>query len=337
MERTPRILIVDDDKPVRELLGAILHGNGFKCTLASNAHEARTFLNKNEYELIVSDINMPGESGLDFIQSALSEHNGIAGIMLTAIDDSFVAEKAIESGVYDYITKPFSNNEVLISVINALRRRDLEVANRSYQKDLEKRVHERTSKLRKTMEGIIKAMASTVEWRDPYTAGHQQRVTRIASDIASALGFSEEQKEGIRMGSLVHDLGKISVPAEILSKPGRLTEMEFGIIKEHPKIGYEILKDIEFPSPVSDMVLQHHERINGSGYPFGLAGAQIIKEARILAVADVVEAMASHRPYRPALGIDAALEEITKNRGVLYDEDAVDACLSFVNRKGFDF
>jgi putative nucleotidyltransferase with HDIG domain len=333
----PRILIVDDDQPIRELLGEILLGKGFVCTLAANAYEARSFLKDNEYELIVSDINMPGESGLDFIQSALAAYNDTAGIMLSAIDDSIVAEKAIESGVYDYIIKPFQSNEVIISVTNALRRRELEIANRNYQRDLEKRVGERTAKLRNTLEGIIKAMASTVEWRDPYTAGHQQRVTQIANGIASELGFPANQRDGIRMGGLVHDLGKISVPAEILSKPGRLTEMEFGIIKEHPKIGYEILKDIEFPSPVSKMVLQHHERMNGSGYPEGLSGDEIIDEARILAVADVVEAMASHRPYRPALGLDVALEEITKNRGVLYDRDVVDACLSFVNKKGFDF
>lgn len=332
-----RILIVDDDQPIRDLLGEILLEKGFICSLASNAHEARDLLNENKYELIVSDINMPGESGLDFIQSALAAFRDTAGIMLTAVDDSIVAEKAIESGVYDYIIKPFQSNEVIISVTNALRRRELEIANRNYQRDLEKRVSERTSKLRNTLEGIIKAMASTVEWRDPYTAGHQQRVTQIASGIALELGFSAQQRDGIRMGGLVHDLGKISVPAEILSKPGRLTAMEFGIIKEHPRIGYEILKDIEFPSPVSQMVLQHHERINGSGYPFGIAGDEIIKEARILAVADVVEAMASHRPYRPALGIDLALDEITKNRGILYDSDVVDACLSFVNEKGFDF
>ena len=190
-------------------------------------------------------------------------------------------------------------------------------------------------KLKKAMGGIIQAMALTVEIRDPYTSGHQQRVADLARSIAQEMGLSEDQADGLRMAGIVHDLGKIAVPAEILSKPTKLTNLEFSLIKTHPQISYDILKDIDFPWPIAEIILQHHERLDGSGYPQGLMGANILLEARILVVADVVEAMASHRPYRPALGIDAALEEIEKNKGVLYDPMVVDTCLRLFREKGF--
>ena len=189
--------------------------------------------------------------------------------------------------------------------------------------------------LQKAMVGIIEAMALTVEERDPYTAGHQRRVTNLALAIAEELGLSEDQKDGLQKAGLIHDQGKISIPFDILSKPTHLNEIEFELIKKHPVVGYNILKDIEFPWPVAKIVLQHHERLNGSGYPNGLKAKDITLEAKILAVADVVEAMASHRPYRAALGIEKALEEIRRNRNILYDSDAVDACLRLFNEKGF--
>ncbi len=188
--------------------------------------------------------------------------------------------------------------------------------------------------LRKVMRGTIQAMADTVETRDPYTAGHQRRVADLARAIAMEIGMPEEQVEGVFMTGVIHDLGKISVPAEILSKPGKITESEFNLIKTHPQVGYDILKGIEFPWPIAQIAAQHHERMDGSGYPNGLSGDDILLEAKIIAVADVVEAMASHRPYRPALGMDMALEEISKNKGVLFDHEVVDACLNlFVNKE----
>ena len=180
-------------------------------------------------------------------------------------------------------------------------------------------------------------MALTVETRDPYTAGHQRRATNLARAIATEIGLSEAQVDGIRMAGVVHDLGKISVPTEVLTKPGRLTKIEFNLVKAHPQVGYDILNRIGFPRPLTQIVLQHHERMDGSGYPSGLSGEEILLEARILAVADVVEAMSSHRPYRQALGIDKALEEISRNRGVLYDPEVVDACLKVFIEKGFKF
>jgi PAS domain S-box-containing protein len=193
-------------------------------------------------------------------------------------------------------------------------------------------------KLQRAFEGTVNALVSVIEMRDPYTAGHQRRVSQLACAIAKEMGLPKEQIEGIRMAGLIHDIGKINVPAEILSKPGPLTELEFGLIKMHPQIGYDVLNGtMEFPWPVAQIVLQHHERMDGSGYPEGLTGEKILLEARILAVADVVEAMASNRPYRGPRGMGEALEEISQNRGVLYDPEVVDACLKLFKEKRFEF
>jgi GAF domain-containing protein len=181
--------------------------------------------------------------------------------------------------------------------------------------------------LRKSLEDSIQAIAATVEMRDPYTSGHQKRVAELAVALAREMGLSEERIHGLHLASVVHDLGKISVPAEILVKPGKLTPIEFMLVKGHAQAGYEILKDINFPWPIATIVWQHHERLDGSGYPQGLKGDDILLESRIMAVADVVEAMASHRPYRPTLGIDVALQEIERGRGIQYDAAVADACL----------
>ncbi|HNR13899.1 MAG TPA: response regulator, partial [Thermodesulfobacteriota bacterium] len=201
------------------------------------------------------------------------------------------------------------------------------------EEDLQASMHQ----LRETMQGIIQVISSTVECKDPYTAGHQRRVSNLAQAIATLMNLPENQVDAIRIAAAIHDLGKISIPAEILSKPGRLSTIEFQIIKTHPQVGYEILRPIDFPWPIAHIVYQHHERMDGSGYPLGLRGNAILIEARIIAVADVLEAMASHRPYRPTLGINQALEEISRNRGITYDEDVVDACLTLIQNKGFTF
>jgi HD-GYP domain-containing protein (c-di-GMP phosphodiesterase class II) len=183
----------------------------------------------------------------------------------------------------------------------------------------------------------VVALANTVELKDPYTAGHQRRVGQLSCAMARELGWSPDQVEGIQVLCFLHDMGKIAVPAEILNKPGKISLTEFSLIKVHPQVGYDILKDIAFPWPIARGVLQHHERLDGSGYPSGLTAEGITPEAKILAVADVVEAISSHRPYRPALGIDQALEEITDNRGKLYDPDAVDVCVRLFTKKEFQF
>jgi len=191
------------------------------------------------------------------------------------------------------------------------------------------------NKLRKALGGTIQAMALTVETRDPYTAGHQRGVSNLALMIATEMGVSEHQIQGIRFAGVLHDIGKICVPGEILSKPGNISKNELGLIREHSQVGHNILKTVDFPWPIARIVLQHHEKMDGSGYPDGVSGENILLEARILAVADVVEAMASHRPYRPALGIDMALKEIQQNKNTFYDPQAVDACLRLFNEKGY--
>ncbi|MCD6356382.1 MAG: HD domain-containing protein, partial [Anaerolineaceae bacterium] len=190
--------------------------------------------------------------------------------------------------------------------------------------------------LRKNVDDAVHTIAATVEARDPYTAGHQARVADLAAEIAREMKLTDEQVKGVRMAGIIHDLGKVQIPAEILSKPGKISELEYEIIKTHPRVGFDLLKEIEFPWPIAQMVLQHHEKMDGSGYPQGLKGNEIMLEARILCVADIVEAMSSHRPYRPALGVKKALEQIRKDRGTLLDSDVVDACLK-VFEGGYTF
>ena len=199
----------------------------------------------------------------------------------------------------------------------------------------EEQLRQTLNRLKKAVGTTIAVLGTASETRDPYTAGHQKRVADLARTIATEMGLSTNTIEGIRMAGSIHDIGKLSIPAEILSKPTKLTNIEYSLIKGHPQIGYEMLKDVESPWPLAQIVYQHHERMNGSGYPRNLKGDDILIEARIMAVADVVEAMASHRPYRPGLGIEAALEEIEKNKGILYDDVVADACLKVFREKGY--
>jgi putative nucleotidyltransferase with HDIG domain len=195
----------------------------------------------------------------------------------------------------------------------------------------------RNDHLHETFVATINALAMTIEMKDPYTAAHQRWVTRLACAVAAEMELAPEQIEGLRMAGLIHDIGKLNVPAELLLKPHRLTEIEYEAIKIHPQSGYDIVKEIQFPWPIAQIVLQHHERMDGSGYPLGISGTEILPEARLLAVADVVESMSSHRPYRDAHGIDIALDEIARNSDILYDPAAVKACLVVFQDKGFKF
>ena len=190
---------------------------------------------------------------------------------------------------------------------------------------------------RASLEATVGAIANTVEMRDPYTAGHQQRVARLAVAIARELHLPEEQIEGLYLAGIVHDVGKIDIPAEILNKPGKLSKLQYQLIQGHAEAGYDIVKGVDFPWPIAEMVRQHHERLDGSGYPQGLKGEAILPEAKILAVADVVESMMSHRPYRASLGIEAALAEIEEGKGRLYDPAAVEACTALFRENGFTF
>jgi putative nucleotidyltransferase with HDIG domain len=205
------------------------------------------------------------------------------------------------------------------------------------RKRMQQRLQISLNNLKGVMDGTIRAMALAVEMRDPYTSGHQHRVAELAQAIAEEISLPAEDIEGVYMAACIHDIGKISLPAEILSKPLKLTDIERKMIQAHSKVGYDILKGIDFSWPIAQIVLQHHERMDGSGYPHGLGGNELLVESRIVGVSDVVETMASHRPYRPSIGLDKALEEISENKGTLYDETVVDACLKLFNKKEFKF
>jgi len=226
----------------------------------------------------------------------------------------------------------------LINETKELRRRVAELeASEARGKQVEEELRQNSQRLRRAMEGTIYAMALVSEIRDPYMTHHQRKVANLACAIAREMGLPEEKVEGIRLASVIHDIGRVYVPTDILSKRTRLTKAEFSIVKNHPKVGYNLFSMEQFPWPIAQIVLQHHERIDGSGYPQGLSGKEILLEARILAVADVVEAMSSRRPYRPALGINKALKEISRNKGILYDSRVVDTCLNLFAEKGFVF
>jgi len=262
-------------------------------------------------------------------------------ILFQAFNKVFVTGKPSQGVDYEIIRKDGTKLYIQSSV-SLIRNTSGEptgfrgiMRNITERKRAEEQLKQTLESLRKAVGTTIQVMVSAVETRDPYTAGHQVRSADIARAIATEMGLSQEKIEGIRMAGSIHDIGKLSIPAEILSKPARLSEIEYSLVKEHSRSGYEILKGVESPWPLAQIVYQHHERMDGSGYPRNLKGDDILMEARIMAVADVVESMASHRPYRPALGINAALEELEKNKETLYDANAVDACLRLFREKGF--
>ena len=251
--------------------------------------------------------------------------------IVSEITDRKEAEEKLKSAQDELKGRIKERTSELIALNKRMKR---EITERERAED---ELKESFKKLRKTLEGTVHAMAIVGEARDPYTAGHQRRVAELACAIAKEMDLHEEQIEGIRIAGLLHDIGKMSIPTEILTKPGRLTEIEFTFIKNHPQVGFDILKGIEFPWRIAQIVLQHHERLDGSGYPSGLLIRDILLEARILGVADVVEAMSSHRPYRAARGIDKALGEILENSGLLYDPKVVNICLKVFAEKRFGF
>lgn len=334
-----KILVVDDTSASLRLLTVLLKDEGYEVRSAINGELALHAAASEPPELILLDIRMPGMDGFEVCRrlKAQPATHDVPVIFVSVVLETDDKVLGFKLGAVDYVTKPYQRDELLARV-----RAHLELGRlRNHLEDL---VEERTAelkqserKLRVNLLDSIAALAATVEMRDLYTAGHQQRVAHLAVVIAQEMKFSEAQIEGIHLASVVHDVGKIKIPSEILSKPGRLTEIEFSLIKQHPQSGYEILKNIHFPWPIAQIVLQHHERMDGSGYPQGLEGDAILPEARIIAVADTVEAMASHRPYRPGLGIDAALKEIARCRGTELDAQAVDACVVLFKERGYAF
>ena len=318
------IMVVEDEELIRDMIQQNIEWAGYKCTIAKNVEEALKILtlDRKKVDAIITDIRMPGQSGIELTKKVKENYDSDV-IVMTGFAEDFDYEKVIESGASDFFQKPINSKELMLRLKRVLKERILLAERNRADKELKKNI----KKLQNAQEQTVVALASTAEIRDPYTSGHQKNVTKIACSIAEHMGLSADLIKGLRIAGLLHDIGKISVPAEILSKPGKITKDERNIMKNHCRVGYDILKGIEFQWPVAKIVLQHHERMDGSGYPLGIQGEEILLEARILAVADVIEAMSSHRPYRAALGLDEALAEIRKNRGVLFDPVVVDACL----------
>jgi len=333
-----KILAVDDTPASLRLLTDILKEEGYEVRSAISGELALHAATSNPPDLVLLDIRMPEMDGYEVCRrlKAQPETRSVPVIFVSAVSETDVKVQGFEIGAVDFVTKPYQRDELLARVRTHLELNSL----RNHLEDLvaERTVELRESekKLRTSLLDSITALAAMVEMRDPYTAGHQRRVAQLAVAIAKELQLPEEQVEGIHLAGVVHDVGKIQVPAEILSKPGKLSELEFTLIKEHSQNGYEILKTIDFPWPIAQIVAQHHERLDGSGYPQALRGDQILLDAKILAVADVVESMVSHRPYRPGLGLDAALTEIEHNKGKLFDPLVVEACIKLFREQGFN-
>jgi response regulator RpfG family c-di-GMP phosphodiesterase len=341
------LLIVEDDPLVRQTMAVFLENSGFQVLQAKNGHEGLALFTEKNPDLVILDLQMPGMSGLELLVAIKSDLPVIPAIVVSGTGSRDDVIATLKLGAWDYLTKPIADLAVLEhAVTQALKKASLITENKRYQLHLEEEVSQRTAELERreqelkmTLISIVDVVASMVEKRDPYTAGHERRVASLTLAIARELQLDEQRYEGLGLAATIHDLGKVAIPSEILSKPGKLTNIEYQLIQTHAQIGYDILTKgtAEFPWPIKTIVHQHHERIDGSGYPLGLSGQDLLLESRILAVADVVEAMASHRPYRAALGIEMALREITEHQGTLYDSEVVTACLALFADKRFSF
>jgi response regulator RpfG family c-di-GMP phosphodiesterase len=358
------ILLIDDEEAILEIMTMALADEGYDLRTAGSAEEALALLKESpNVSLIISDQLMPGMTGVQFFTQARHICPDALRVLLTGYTDTDAIIDAINSGgIHRYLTKPWRREELLHTIRQLLGKAELMMENRrldelvkkqnaelmELNKSLEEKVRLKTRHLnqsleelqasyertRMILEGTVLAMSRIVESRDPYTAGHEQQVAGIACVISEKMQLPADRVEAIRVAGQLHDIGKIAVPSEILTKPGRLSPLEMEMVKTHCQNAYDILKAIEFPYPVARIILQHHERLDGSGYPQGLKGEDILLEARIIGVADVIEAISSHRPYRPAKDIEMAMKEITDHRGTLYDANVVDAALEIYRTKG---
>jgi putative nucleotidyltransferase with HDIG domain len=320
---------------MRVTLSELLRIAGFQVDTAGDAETACHMIEENDYDVVVTDIIMPKISGIELLARIRKISQTLQVVIMTGEPSVDTAIKAVQSGANDYLTKPINKETLLKTVRHAAsikllsdQKAVLERENHLYQKELEETVDKRTKSLQNAMQGVIYLLSSVVEVRDPYTAGHQRRVGNLSAAIAENMRMDSRSVEFIRIIGYIHDIGKIAIPAEILSKPGKLTTLETEMIKNHCYTGYEMLSKVSLPDIIGQTVYQHHERFDGSGYPRGLKDYETTDEAKIIIVADVVEAMISHRPYRPALGMDAALAEIKQKSGTLYNPDVVRACVS---------
>ncbi|MCP4753699.1 MAG: response regulator [Proteobacteria bacterium] len=333
-----QLLIVDDDSLNIDILVEALQDD-YRLGIAKNGQKALEFAQKNQPDLILLDIMMPGMDGYEVCThlktSSLTEE--IAVIFLSARQEIASKTKGFEIGAVDYITKPFNTTEIKARVKTHLSLNKMRKELNNQNLILKDRVEEKTAQIQNILQSTIQIMAQMAETRDPYTAGHQQRVSLLASTIAKKMALSEENIETIRIAGILHDIGKIRIPVDILNRPGKILAVEYEIIKIHAQVGFDLLSNIPFSQPIAQIVHQHHEKLDGSGYPQNLTADQILPESKIMGVADVMEAMSSHRPYRPALGNEIALTTILKNTGTHFDPEAAEACRSLFEEDGFSF
>jgi response regulator RpfG family c-di-GMP phosphodiesterase len=321
--KTLSVLYVEDEEIVREEVARFLRRRFAQVDEAKNGAEGLELFEKNTYDIVITDIKMPVMDGLTMAEKIRAESDGMPIVIVTAFTDTDYFLKAIDLGVDGYVKKPINTSQLLSETYKATHSRFQEV-----------QIAKAKNGTIKALTQIVGALSRAIEERDPYTNGHQHRVSIFAESIGIALGLSKDLLTSIRLGAIIHDIGKLSIPVELLVMPRKLTDIEYSLIKTHPKNGSDIVSGIDFPWPIVKTIHQHHERYDGSGYPDGLKGDEISIEARIVAVADVVEAMSSHRPYRPSLGLDAAIEDITKYRGIRYDPDVVDTAIRLLKEHG---
>lgn len=321
------ILVVDDEHFVRDIVSHWLAADGYSCETVASGAEALDAVRRREFVLVVSDIMMPDMSGLELLKQVRERCPQTAVIMLTGVDERDTAIKALELGAYGYMIKPFEENEVLINVANALRRRELEILRDDFERSLQEQVCERTAEVRQTQEEITLCLTAASEYRDEDTGTHNRRMGLYAAVLAKQVGSAELSADDVRMAAPMHDIGKIGIPDGILLKPGKLTDAEFDIIKTHTTIGARMLGEsgIRLLVLARDIALSHHEKWDGSGYPRGLSGEDIPLSARIVAIADVYDALINDRVYRPAMPEDKALAIMRGGRGTHFDPTVFDA------------
>lgn len=336
------VLVVDDEKSIRTTLSAFLERAGYNAYCAADALSALQMLEEREYDVVVTDIIMPRVSGIDLLTGIRRISASVQVIIMTGEPTVDTAVKAVQYGANNYLAKPIGKEDLLRAVGHAVELRQLhkekerlELENTIYRKNLEEMVEQKSRELQRAMKSIIRLLSTVVEVRDPYTAGHQLRVGNLSAQIATRMNLPKKTVDMVRIIGYLHDIGKIVIPTEILSKPGKLSPLEMQMIRNHPYSGYEMIAKVELPDIIGKTILMHHERCDGTGYPNAVLEEDMSIETKIIMVSDVVEAMMSHRPYRPAMGLDAALEEIERNAGTRYNQGIARLCIDLMSKESY--
>jgi len=330
-----RVLAVDDELAASKLIALMLSSPAFHCTTASSGEEALVALQGERFDAVISDLQMPGISGLELLTQVRRSYPHMAFLVTTGVDDLEVGVQAMRCGADDYLVKPLRESAIRVSLESALHKRQLEQEVENYRQHLEEMVVERTGRLHAALhqlennyESTLQALGAAIDLRDSETAGHSRRVCRYSLEIARAIGWSEKQLENLARGAYLHDIGKLGIPDRILLKPGLLSVEERKLMQRHVQIGFDLVKGIDFLSEASEIVLMHHERYDGGGYPRGLRGSEILLGARIFAIADTLDAITSDRPYRRASAFESAREIIRQCSGSQFDPLVVDVFLN---------